>query len=124
METIHKSLMQVVANHGSGDDIRNLANLIKSANPNAVVAHQPLMKIKHVDGNIYEGLGFNPKKTFKELGKVHDELCQILENVRHSNMIEQTLKNQELTEECAALFLLLTNSLPMPMIAMALGAGK
>lgn len=124
METIHESLMQIIANHGSGDDIRNLASLIKSANPNAVVAHQPLMKIKHIDGNIYEGLGFNPSKTFKGLGKVHDELSQIVENVRYSNMIEQTLKNQELTEECAALFLILTNSLPMPMITMALGEGK
>lgn len=122
METIHTSLMNVVANHGSGDDIRNLASLIKTANPNAVVAHQPLMRVRHVDGNIYEGLGFIPSKTFMNLGKLSDELSQKVETVRHSNMIEETLKNQELTEECAALFILLTNSLPLPMIAMALGA--
>ena len=109
-------LMELVANHGTGNDILALAKLIKSADPNANVPYTPLMQINHQEDNVYTALGFSPSETFKAM---HNVMQGDYDSI--SKAVEAMLQDQKTVEQMATLMMLLCNKLPLPMIAMALG---
>lgn len=120
----YDSIMQVIAEHGSGNDILELSKLIKSSNPNAPIARVPLMKINHdISDNIYECLGFTPNETFKAIAEKHEKADEKYLVTKTSHILDEILKDEELIEQMACLFLLTIKSLPPQIIKMALGAG-
>lgn len=109
-------LMEIVANHGTGNDILALAKLIKSADPNANVPHAPLMQISHESGrNVYDCIGFTPPVVFKKLANIADE------GKLPTQAMERILQDQELVEQMACLMFLVSQSLPNFVLAHALG---
>ena len=108
-------LMQIVAKHGTGTDILEMAKLLKANN--VTVEHQPLIRnIQHHEINLYDALGFTPNEPFR---KMHN----IVENCDNqvSQVVEKVLEDQLLTEQMAVLAVLLTQTLPAPIVAMSLG---
>lgn len=114
----NQNLMELVSTHGTGDDIRTLANLFRNAGENNV-PYTPLAKLTHEeDANIYQCIGFDPNHV---IGK----LANIERNNPHFRMatqfMEAALQDQELTEQMAMLFVLVSKALPMQMLGLALG---
>ena len=111
------NLMQIVAEHGTGSDILELAKLLRSAGDNTV-PYRPITQVKHEKGNIYQCIGFTPNDTFGRMAEIEQSLpnAQFL-----TEKIEGMLKDQQTTEQMAILALLLIAKLPTPMVAMMLG---
>ena len=112
--------MSIVAEHGTGSDILELANLLRNAGDNNV-PHTPITKVKHELGNIYECIGFTPNDTFGRMAEIEQSLpnAQFL-----TEKIEAMLKDQETTEQMAILAMLLIAKLPTPMVGMLLGGSR
>lgn len=115
-KAMRNNLMHIVAEHGTGNDILELANLLRSAGNN--VPHTPITKVKHNFGNVYECLGFTPNDTFGRMAEIEQSLpnAQFL-----TEKIEAMLKDQQTTEQMAILAVLFIAKLPTPMIGMLLG---
>ena len=113
---MRNNLMSIVAEHGTGDDILELANLLRSAGNN--VPHTPITRVKHDFGNIYECLGFTPNDTFGRMAEIERSMpnAQFL-----TEKIEAMLKDQQTTEQMAIIAMILIGGLPHQMIGMLLG---
>ena len=121
MKNNFDQLMTVVSDNGTGDDIRNLAMLIKQAGNNNLM-HVPITQVKHLDGeNIYDCVGFVPPHVFGKLAKLEiDNKGFTME----TQFIEAFLKDQELTERMAIMCNLLMKKMPAEMIGYFLGGSK
>jgi hypothetical protein len=118
MKNNFDQLMTVVSDNGTGDDIRNLAMLIKQASNNDLM-HIRITQIKHLDGeNIYDCVGFNPNDVFNELARIERDNTGF---TMETHFIEAFLKDQELTERMAILANLLIKKMPIEMIGYFLG---
>lgn len=113
-------LMQIVAEHGTGNDILEMANLLRSAGKN--VPYEPVTKIKHIDGeNVYECLGFTPSETFSKMSEIEDSLGK---PILPTKIYEQMLKDQQTTEQMALICCLLINEIGINLTNALLGARK
>lgn len=114
---MRNNLMSIVAEHGTGNDILELANLLRSAGENNV-PHVPITRVKHEFGNIYECLGFTPNDTFGKMAEIEQSMpnAQFL-----TEKIEAMLKDQQTTEQMAIIAMILMGGLPHQMIGMLLG---
>lgn len=108
-------LMELVANHGTGNDILALAKLLKGIDPN--VPYTPITQLKHEEGNIYESLGFTPNDAFFKMSQIETNFSGTM----MTELIEDVLQDQQLVEQMAIIAVLLCKKMPAPFIAMALG---
>lgn len=117
----NNSLMEIVATHGTGNDILALAQLLK-ANNAINVPHTPLMKIQHLrDCNVYDCVGFTPPDVFQSLQDISNE---IPDGSMITQVMEKVLQDPILVERMACLMIMLTQSLPGPMLSLALGGSS
>lgn len=113
-----ESLMTVVSENGSGDDIRTLAGLIKQAGNNNL-KHLPITQVQHIEeNNIYDCIGFTPDKVFAKLAQIERDNRNF---TMETQFIEKFIQDQELTEQLAILGSLMMKKLPAPMVGMLLG---
>lgn len=108
-------LMELVANHGTGNDILALAKLLKGINPN--VPYTPVTQIKHEEGNIYKSLGFTPSEAFFKMSQIETRF----NGTMMTEFLEEVLQDQQLVEQMAIISVLLCKKMPAPLIGMALG---
>lgn len=108
-------LMELVANHGTGNDILALAKLLKGIDPN--VPYTPITQIKHEEGNIYKLLGFTPNDAFFKMSQIETSFNGSM----MTEFIEEVLQDQQLVEQMAIIAVLLCKKMPTSLIAMALG---
>ena len=108
-------LMELVANHGTGNDILALAKLLKGIDPN--VPYTPVTQIKHEKGNIYKLLGFTPNDAFFKMSQIETNF----NGTMMTEFIEEMLQDQQLVEQMAIIAVLLCKKMPAPIIGMALG---
>lgn len=108
-------LMELVANHGTGNDILALAKLLKGIDPN--VPYTPITQIKHEEGNIYNSLGFTPNDAFFKMSQIETNF----NGTMMTEFVEEVLQDQQLVEQMAIIAVLLCKKMPAPLIAMALG---
>jgi len=109
-------LMEIVANHGTGNDILALAKLLKGIDPN--VPYTPITQIKHEEGkNLYNLLGFTPNESFFKMSEIETNF----KGTMMTEFIEEVLQDQQLVEQMAIIAVLICKKMPAPFIAMALG---
>lgn len=108
-------LMELVANHGTGNDILALAKLLKGIDPN--VPYTPITQLKHGQGNIYEMLGFTPNDSFFKMSQIETRFTGTM----MTEFLEEVLQDQQLVEQMAIIAVMLCRQLPPPLIAMTLG---
>lgn len=117
---MRNNLMSIVAEHGTGSDILELANLLRNAGDNNV-PYTPITKVKHDFGNIYQCLGFTPNDTFGKMAEIEQSLGPV---EFQTQLFEQMLKDQVVVEQMAILACLLIKRLPTEMIGMMLGGSR
>lgn len=109
-------LMQIVAEHGNGTDILEMANLLRSAGKN--VPYTPITMVRHEHGNVYDCVGFTPIDTFRKMSTIEQQLGPVPFKTK---LFEQMLKDQQLVEQMAIIACLLIKQMPVTMVSHILG---
>lgn len=120
--TTTQRLVDIIAEHGDGNDIIEFGKLVNSAGKGAKMnmPWKPKMQFSEKNSsNLYDSLGFNPANTFR---KVHNAV-EKHQPTNHIEFIKAVITDtdQETIEQLAALMLLVKQELPPFIVLQVLG---
>lgn len=112
-------IMQIIADHGDGNDIRTLNWLFQNVSNDPSPAEPTVNLLDLPDAPIWDCLGFDFLETMQDMCELNKGV-----EVSHIGFIRLLLSNQSLTERMAIVGHLLVNKLPPQLTAAVLNISK